>query len=316
MSLSYQIPLKAASTVATPVDVLFYSLLALSTIVIFGVVAFMVYFMAKYRRGSPADRTPTPTRVKHMIEYTWILIPLGLFLGTFLWGAILYYRLEVPPPNAQEVFVVAKQWMWKFQHLEGEREIDILHVPRGVPIKLIMTSQDVIHSFYVPAFRIKQDVLPGRYFVTWFNATETGHYLIECAEYCGTHHADMHGRVVVMEPAEYARWLEITSVKAGLAGEGEKLFRHFGCSGCHGEHASANAPKMEGLYGRLVGLRGGRSVVADDNYLRRSIVRPSDDIVAGYDDVMPAYDGQIKEDQIEQIITYIRSLSGEAETQP
>lgn len=316
MNEHFPIKLIAASTMSSKMDLLFYSLLGLSVLVILGVVAFMVYFMAKYRRGSPADRSPTPEPIKHLIEWTWIGVPMLFFLATFAWGAILYHEEQTPPANAREVFVVAKQWMWKLQHMEGQREIDTLHVPRGYPIKLIMISQDVIHSFFVPAFRIKQDVLPGRYTMAWFEATRSGTYRIECAEYCGAHHADMGGTVVVMEPDDYARWLEKTALAAGLAGEGEKLFRKHGCSGCHGDHASAHAPKLEGLYGSLVGLRGGASATANDDYLRQSIVKPSFQVVAGYQDVMPSYDGQLKEDEIEQIVTYIRSLSGKAETSP
>jgi cytochrome c oxidase subunit 2 len=315
MKPDFPIGLQSASTISGKIDLLFYSLLGLSCVVILGVVTFMVVFMVRYRRGSPADRTPTPERTKRIIENTWITVPLLLFMATFVWGAVLYDYERIPPADSREVFVVAKQWMWKMQHIEGQREIDTLHVPRGVPIKLVMISQDVIHSFFVPAFRIKQDVLPGRYLIVWFEATKAGEYRILCAEYCGAHHADMNGRVIVMEPGDYARWLERNAVAAGLAGEGAKLFRKYGCSGCHGDHASAHAPRLEGLYGSAVGLRSGGTALVNDDYLRQSIVRPSAQVVAGYEDVMPAYEGQLKEDQIQRIITYIKSLSATAEAQ-
>jgi cytochrome c oxidase subunit 2 len=213
------------------------------------------------------------------------------------------------------VFVVAKQWMWRLQHPDGRREINELHVARGRAVKLIMTSEDVIHSFFVPAFRVKQDVLPGRYTTLWFTATKDGEFHLFCAEYCGTDHARMGGRIVVLEPAEYARWLNAATPARSMAERGAQLFRQLGCSGCHAAAATVAAPKLEGLYGKPVPLEGGGTVIADERYLRDSILLPRKEVVAGYAPIMPSFAGAVSEDQLLDLIAYIKSLANQEQRQ-
>ena len=232
-------------------------------------------------------------------------------MGMFLWGASLYFTTMRPPEDALELYVVGKQWMWYFQHPEGPREINELHVPVGRPVKLIMTSQDVIHSFYVPAFRIKMDVVPGRYTTTWFEATKTGEYHLFCAEYCGTAHAGMGGYVHVMKPTQYEQWLG-----GGLGGEplamaGERLFEQLGCGTCHRADGGGLGPVLRGLFGKPVQLQTGERVVADERYIRESILHPRAQIVEGYPPIMPPFEGQISEEGLLQIIAYIKSSGQE-----
>jgi len=212
-----------------------------------------------------------------------------------------------------DVFVVAKQWMWTLQHPSGQREINELHVARGQPVRLVMTSQDVIHSFFVPAFRLKQDVLPGRYTEMWFTPTRTGRFHLFCAEYCGTDHARMGGDIVVMEPADFERWLDAHGGTPDMAARGEALFRQYGCSGCHGANATIHAPDLAGLFGKPVPLADGTTVIADERYLRDSILLPRKEIAAGYEPIMPSFAGQIGEPDILDLIAYIRRLSGSME---
>jgi cytochrome c oxidase subunit 2 len=301
-----------ASTQATQVDILYIYLLLLSGAIATGIFLALVFFSVKYRRGSLANRT-NPPHGNLLIEWTWIIVPLMLALATFLWGAVVYIRMARVPSDAMDVQVIGKQWMFKTQHPSGQREINELHVPAGRPIRLTMVSQDVIHSFYIPAFRIKQDVLPGRYTTIWFTPTRTGTYLLHCAEYCGTEHAEMGGHVIVMDPADYERWLAGGNQQQGLVQEGAALFRQYGCSGCHGPSATVHAPKLEGVYGKPVPLQDGRVVVADDQYLRDSILLPRRDIAAGYPPIMPSFQGQITEEDLLKIVTYIKSLGVSSE---
>lgn len=308
MKESLHLLLPGASSVAARVDLLFLSLLAVSTLVMAAVTILIVWFSIRYRRGSAADRSAPPSGERGL-EIGWTLTPLLIFLGLFVWAAYDFSMLYRPPPDAMPVYVVAKQWMWKLQHANGRREIDELHVPLGQPVRLLMTSQDVIHSFYVPAFRIKQDVVPGRYTSIWFKATEPGEFHLYCAEYCGTQHAGMRGRVVVLPPAEYARWLERGTQGPDLAARGFALFRQHGCSGCHDPQSSVHAPDLNGLLGRMVHLQDGRSLIADENYIRDSILLPKKDVVAGFEPIMPSFAGQIDEEDIAALIGFIRSTA-------
>lgn len=301
----------AVSTVAGWVDLLLLVLLGLSSIFTL-IVLFLIFFWGiRYRRGRRVDRSNPPlTNVK--IEMGWMGGLLFLGLGTFIGAAIVYFQIMRPPPDALDVYVVGQQWMWKVQHPEGPREINELHVPAGRPVRLTMISQDVIHSFFVPAFRLKFDVLPGRYTTMWFEATEPGEYHIFCAEYCGTNHSRMRGQVVVMTPAEYERWLS----EGGQAGEpglplaqaGEQLFTQLGCSGCHAAESNERAPTLAGLFGQQVPLDDGSTVLADEAYIRESILFPNERVVAGYQPIMPTYEGRIDEEQLLQLVEYIRSL--------
>jgi cytochrome c oxidase subunit 2 len=259
----------------------------------------------RYRQGAQVTRGIVTRKLG--IELTWTLVPLAIFIAIFIWAALDFMKLYDPPANALPVYVVAKQWMWKLQHASGRREINELHVPLDQPVRLLMTSQDAIHSFYVPAFRLKQDVLPGRYTSLWFTATKLGEFDLFCAEYCGSQHSQMLGRIVVMRPAEYARWSASSTQSPSLAQYGFARFRELGCSGCHTAGSTVHAPSLRGLIGREVHLQDGRSLVADDNYIRDSILVPKKDVVAGFDPVMPSFAGQVSEEDIQALVAYIRS---------
>jgi cytochrome c oxidase subunit 2 len=226
----------------------------------------------------------------------------------FFWGAVVYFKGRTPPGDSTEVYVVAKQWMWKLEHAEGQREINELHVPVGRDVKLIMTSQDVIHSFFVPAFRMKQDVLPGRYTMAWFRATKPGTYHLFCAEYCGTQHSGMIGDIVVQEPAQYEAWMSGGST-GPLAATGEKLFAELGCVTCHRTDTQGRGPNLQGVFGKPVKLEDGRMVTADENYVRESILNPGAKIVKGFKPVMPTFQGLVSEEQLNALVAYVKSLA-------
>jgi cytochrome c oxidase subunit 2 len=298
---------QAASHYARQVDGLIWSFTALVVLLTAPVFILIFAFAVRYRRGKPANRTQPPSR-SVLIETSWTVLPFLLTIGFFVYAAWLFFQLHRPPAEALTVDVVAKQWMWKFQHPEGQREINTLHVPSGQAVKLVMTSQDVIHSLYLPALRIKQDVLPGRYTTLWFTADRPGIYRLHCAEFCGADHAVMGGRLYVMTPQDYARWLERSGVDASLAAQGAALFRQLGCSGCHGASATVHAPRLEGVYGRPVPLADGRIVTADDQYVRDSIVQPNRDVAAGYPAIMPTFGNILSEEQVMQLVAYVKSL--------
>jgi cytochrome c oxidase subunit II len=298
-----------ASVLAGKVDLLFLGLVLISLLYLAIIFGPMVFFLFKYRRGKPANRSPLRIHT-WKVEVVWTVVPFIMMMGIFGWAADLYYQLERPPAGALEVFVVAKQWMWKLEHAEGNREINELHVPLGQTIKLTMTSEDVIHSFFVPAFRAKQDVVPGRYVTEWFRPEKVGTYHLFCAEYCGANHSTMGGSVVVMKPDDYAKWLLAGEPRDNLAVMGERLFRDLGCSGCHMGSSVAPSPRLEGLYGSPVPLNSGGVVIADDKYIRDCILVPGSRNVAGYTNVMPSFQGHVSEEQVVQLIAYIRSLAG------
>jgi len=301
-----------ASSYAGQVDFLFGSLLVISALTIGLVVFLLVLFATKYHRGSKAVRDE-PTVKTWRFEVAWTAVTLLIFVGLAVWGASIYLRLYNPPPNALQIFIVGKQWMWKAQHPGGQREINELHVPAGQDVRLVMASQDVIHSFYVPALRIKQDVVPGRYETMWFRADRPGRYRLFCAEYCGTDHAHMGGWLTVMAPRDFAAWLGNQGGQPSLAAQGAILFRRFGCSGCHGPGGTVRAPALEGVFGSPVPLADGSVVVADERYLRDSILMPRAQVAAGYDPIMPSFAGQIGEDDLARLVAYIQSLGPEPE---
>ncbi len=311
-----QLPLfpEQASTTAVQVDLLYGWLVALAAFFTLLVAALVIGFAIRYRRRSEEDR-PAPIHGSIPLELTWTLIPLVLALITFAWGAKVYFNISRPPDNAMDVFVVGKQWMWKIQHLEGIREINELHVPVGRPVRLTMATEDVIHSFYVPAFRVKADVVPGRYTTMWFEPTKPGRYHLFCAEYCGTKHSAMIGSVIVMEPRDYQEWLAGGSSGGTLVSRGEKLFNELACNTCHQEGPSQRGPALSGLAGKMVALKGGGSVTADDNYIRESILNPSARIVDGYDPIMPVFQGLVSEEGLMSLLTYIKSLPAEGSTE-
>lgn len=298
-----------ASTIARQVDALFFALIALCGSVLLLILVVMVAFLFKYRRAKPADRRPI--RIPTMpIEIAWTVIPTLLFMGVFAWGAVVYFDMQHVPNGTIHINVVGKQWMWKMQHPNGVREIDELHVPVGRVVKLTMASQDVIHSFFIPAFRIKQDVVPGRYTSQWFVATKPGKYHLFCAEYCGKDHSGMIGHVFVMKPEDYEEWLIKGAPSETLAQSGEKLFRELGCSGCHVGSGVVRAPPLEGIFGRPTPLQSGQVVIADEGYIRDSILLPAKDITAGYEPLMPTFQGRINEEELLELMAYIKGLGG------
>ena len=297
--------LPRASSNAGRTDTLMLALTLICGAMVVLLLVLIVGFCIRYRQGSKANRDNVPVNAK-LVEVAWTVSPLILFIAICGWAAYDYIQLYRWPANAMPVFVVAKQWMWKLEHGDGRQEINELHVPLGQPVHLIMASQDVIHSFFVPAFRIKQDVVPGRYTSLAFTATRLGSYDLFCAEYCGSEHSLMRGRIVVMTPADYARWLAQQAAQPDLAARGAELFRRYGCSGCHSAQSTVRAPSLARLAGTVVHLQDGRSVLADENYLRDSVLEPRKDIVAGYAPVMPSYAGQIGEEDLAAIIAYLQ----------
>jgi cytochrome c oxidase subunit 2 len=288
------------------VDALFIFLLIVSGLMTLLIFTAIIYFAARYRyrKGVPAEQIEGSTP----LELSWSIIPLGVFMVIFAWGAVVYFKGRTPPSDSTEVYVVAKQWMWKLEHAEGQREINELHVPVGRDVKLIMTSQDVIHSFFVPAFRMKQDVLPGRYTVAWFHATKPGTYHLFCAEYCGTQHSGMIGSIVVMEPAQYEAWMG-GGTGGPLSATGEKIFAELGCVTCHRSDSQGRGPNLQGIFGKPVQLEDGRMITADENYVRESILDPGAKVVKGFRPVMPTFQGLVSEEQLNALVAYVKSQS-------
>jgi cytochrome c oxidase subunit II len=296
-----------ASTFAGQVDALYFFLVAITLVFVILIFGAVIYFTAKYRRRSPTERPPQ-IHIDMRLEVLWSIIPLILVMISFGWGASVFINMSQAPEDALELRAVGRQWMWKLQHPSGAREINQLHIPVGKPIKVILASEDVIHSFYVPAFRIKMDVIPGRYSALWFEATREGEFHLFCAEYCGTQHSGMIGRVVAMKPADYQRWLTAQAVDEPITVSGERLFQQMGCGSCHQSLSTAQGPSLQGLFGRSVKLQSGQTVVADEAYIRESILNPHAKIVEGYPPVMPTYQGQLSEDALHQIMAYLKTL--------
>jgi len=297
-----------ASTISSQVDNIYFVLITLSLAFAVPVAGLIVFFAIRYRKGTNVNRTKLITE-DFRLEFAWSFIPFVLAMGVFGWAAFVYFDIKRPPVDTLDIYVIGKQWMWQAQHPSGKSEINELHVPVDQPVKLIMTSQDVIHSFYIPAFRVKQDVLPGRYTTMWFEATKPGTYHLFCAEYCGTEHAKMGGSVIVLDQIDYERWLSGGTTGESLAMAGERLFQARGCTSCHGVGAGGErGPSLVGLFGQEVALQDGRTVVADEAYLRESIVNPQAKVVAGYRPIMPTYDGIISEEGLIQLVAYIKSL--------
>lgn len=296
-----------ASSHASEMNWLFAGLIGASGLILLLVFGLLIGFCVRYRKNSTAERGNRLGRTWR-VETGWTVATFVLFLGLYGWGANLYIKLHRPPADATDVYVVGKQWMWKIEHPGGQREIDTLHLPVGRPVRLVLTSQDVIHDFAIPAFRVRQDAVPGRYEILWFTPTEVGEYRLFCAEFCGTMHAHMGGSIIVMEPADFQRWLDAQGAGETLAQEGAALFRQLGCSGCHGASGTVHAPALEGLYGRPVPLQSGTMVTADDRYIRDSILKPKAEIAAGYPPIMPSFAGQIGEDELLRLVAYVKSL--------
>jgi cytochrome c oxidase subunit 2 len=302
-----------ASTVSGEVDALYTYLVAITLFFSVLVTVLIFYFAVRYRRRSE-NELPQPIAGSVKLETMWTVIPFLIAMTIFVWGASLYFTLYRPPKDAIEIFVVGKQWMWKFQHTEGQREINELHVPVGAKVKLTMTTEDVIHSFAVPAFRIRSDVVPGRYTFAWFEATKTGRYHLNCTEFCGTNHSGMTGWVEVMEPTAYQAWLSGGGSDSPAA-QGAKFFQSLGCATCHRMDTQGRGPVLTGVFGKPQQMQSGEDVIADEAYIRESIVNPTAKVVMGFQPIMPAYQGQVNEEQLLQLIAYIRSLGAPAQQQ-
>ena len=294
------------------VDALYFFLVGLAVFFALLIAGLIVFFAVRYHRQ---DSNATGTKVHGLIalEVAWTVIPFLITMVIFVWGSSVYFAMAHPPDETLNIYVVGKQWMWKFQHLDGQREINELHVPVGRPVKIIATSEDVIHDFFVPAFRVKADVLPGRYVSVWFQPTKPGRYHLFCAEYCGTRHSGMIGEIVVMDPNEYEAWLTGGAAEGSLASAGGKLFADLACNTCHRADAQGRGPVLDGLFGRQVALQGGGTVTADEAYIRESILTPSAKIVDGFQPIMPTFQGLVSEEQLLQLIEYVKSLKSQTE---
>lgn len=318
---TYPLSGASASTIAPEIDAVALFVTLVATFFSLGIFVAVLVLTVRYRRGAKVDRSNPPLH-NVPIEVAWTVIPLVIALGIFGWAAKVFFQQVQVPPGAMEVYVVGKQWMWKLQHPEGKWEMNELHVPVGRPVVLTMTSEDVIHSFYVPAFRIKQDVIPGVYTQLSFTPTKAGTYHLFCAEFCGTYHSTMVGKVVVLEPADYEKWLTTGNVQQSLAQRGAELFRQRGCSGCHAANSSVKAPPLEGIFGESVPVQepkpgvpleqiAATTVIADNKYIHDSIVLPEKLIAAGYRNIMPSFRNRLTEEQILALVHYIKSLGNE-----
>ncbi len=297
---------REASTIAPYADALYFFLLFITLIGVVLVGGLLFGFSFMYRR----DKHPVATQIEGstLLEATWTIIPLGIFLVCFVWGALLYFRIYNPPTNAMNIYVVGKQWMWKAEHPGGQHEINALHVPVGRPVQLTMISQDVFHSFSIPDFRVKREVIPGRYSTVWFEATTPGTYHIFCTQYCGTKHSAMIGEVTALTPEDYQKWTQESTSGMSLAQNGERLFASMGCNACHSGTAAARGPSLAGVYGAKLQLANGSQVLVNDAYLRDSILNPSQHVTAGYAPIMPTYQGQISEDGLIDLVEYVKTL--------
>jgi cytochrome c oxidase subunit 2 len=295
-----------ASTIAPYADALYFALVGMTVTGLVLVMTMVLVFAIRYRQ----ERHPEAVQIEGstLLEATWTLIPLGIFLVFFVWGALLYFRVFNAPPNSMNVYVVGKQWMWKVEHQGGQHEINALHIPEGVPIQVTLISQDVFHSFSIPAFRVKREAIPGRYTTVYFQATTPGKYHLFCTQYCGTNHSEMIGWVYVMTPADYRAWAAENTSGASLAQNGERLFASMGCNACHSGNASARGPNLANVYNTRIRLTDGSTVVANEAYIRQTILNPSTQVPAGFAPIMPTYQGQVSEDGLIDLVEYIKSL--------
>lgn len=297
---------KEGSTGAHRVDQLLIGLVSVTGAVGLLVAVLLIYFAIRYRRR-PGTPTPGPMPGSVPLELFWTLTPLAIFMVIFVWGAKVYFAAYRAPDDALVIYGIGKQWMWKFQQPGGQREINALHVPVGRAVQMLLTSEDVIHSFFVPDFRVHMDVLPGRYTSVWFEPIRPGSYHLFCSQYCGTSHAHMVGEVIAMDQAKYERWLE-QSAEGSLGLQGRKVFLKYRCISCHSADEHARAPVLEELYGSTVRLRDGRSVRADDDYIREHVLHPGKMVVVGYENIMPTFKGQVSEEEIIELIAFIKGL--------
>lgn len=297
-----------ASSIAHRVDAIIHVFVGVAALAVFLIAGAVIYFAVRYRRAKRPD-TPARTRTVIAVEVAWITIPLVVFLTFFVWGARVFLeQFSQAPSNAYQVFVLGKQWMWKFEHPSGRREINEIHLPINRPVEFIMISQDVIHSAFVPAFRLKHDVLPNQYTKLSFEPSRVGRYHLFCSQYCGTNHSVMTGQVVVQAQKDFEYWLTSVQGQNSPASIGKALTGTLQCVTCHKSGSSETAPSLEGLFGRKVLLSNGDTVVADENYIRESILDPKRKIAGFYKNVMPSYRGKVSEEDLMHLIAYLKSV--------
>lgn len=304
---------ESASTFSTEVDSLYLFIVAVSAFFTLAVSAAVVFFAFRYRRKHP-NEIGAHIEGSLPLELAWSIIPTIISMAMFAWGAKLFFEIRRPPVDSMQVYAVGKQWMWKFQHTGGQREINELHVPIGRPVKVLVTSEDVLHDLYFPAFRTKIDAIPGRYQPMWFTATKPGRYHIFCAEYCGTKHSGMIGTVIVMEPQQYEDWLAGGANEGTMAERGGRLFSDLACTTCHLDSGQGRGPSLRDIVGKPVELTDGSTALVDEGYLRESILNSQAKVVKGFTPLMPTFQGLISEEGLAALIEHIKSLSPQATT--
>jgi cytochrome c oxidase subunit 2 len=299
-----------ASTIAPAVDNLYFFILGVTAFFALLVVVLVLYFAIKYRDDTGL-KVGAPITGSIPLEIGWSLVPFFVAMAIFVWSTVVFFQIVRPPDQALEIYATGKRWMWRFQHLSGHREINQLHVPVGRPVKITFTSEDVLHDLYIPNFRVKADAIPGRYSTIWFDATKTGEFHLFCAEYCGTKHSGMIGTVYVMEPDDYQQWLSGGGVTGTLSARGEQLFQQLACNTCHVSDGTGRGPALAGVFGSQVTLNNGQTVLADESYVRESILNPQSKLVEGYQPLMPTFQGLVNEEGLSSLIEYVKSLSSD-----
>jgi cytochrome c oxidase subunit II len=297
-----------ASTIAPEVDALYFFILGVTAFFALLVVVLVVYFGIKYRDDTGL-KVGAPITGSVPLEIGWSIIPFIVAIGIFLWSTVVFFHYVRPPDETLELYATGKRWMWRFQHLDGQREINTLHVPVGRAVKITFTSEDVLHDLFIPAFRVKADAIPGRYSAIWFTATKTGEYHLFCAEYCGTRHSGMIGTVYVMEPNDYQAWLSGGGTGGTMQARGEQLFQELACNTCHQSDGRGRGPSLQGVFGSQVTLANGQTVIADESYLRESILTPQLKLVSGYQPLMPTFQGLINEEGLASLLEHIKSMA-------
>ena len=314
LGMSSMLP-EQASTYAPEVDNLYLFLVALTIFFTVLITGGIFYLFVKYKRRSETE-IPPHIHGSILLESAWSIIPFLISIFIFAWSVKIYLDQYTIPQDANDIYVVAKQWMWKFQHPEGQREVNEVHIPIGKKVRFIMATEDVIHSFFIPAFRIKEDVVPGpnKYTTIWAEPTMVGDFHLFCAEFCGTNHSLMGGWIHVMSPDDYAAWLSGGAGQGSMAERGAALFQQLGCATCHKSDGTGQCPRLDGVYGKPQALEGGTTVLADDGYVRESILNPAAKIVLGYKPLMPSFQGQVSEEQLQQLVAYVKSLGAPDQT--
>jgi cytochrome c oxidase subunit 2 len=294
---------------APTVDNLYFFILGVTAFFALLVVILVIYFAVKYRDDTGL-KVGAPITGSIPLEIGWSLVPFFVAMAIFVWSTVVFFQIVRAPDQTLELYATGKRWMWRIQHVTGHREINQIHVPVGRPIKVTFTSEDVLHDLYIPAFRVKADAIPGRYSSIWFTPTKTGEYHLFCAEYCGTRHSGMIGTVYVMEPDDYQAWLAGGGLTGSMSARGEQLFEQLACNTCHLADGTGRGPSLGGVFGSQVKLENGQTVLANESYIRESILTPQMKLVQGYGPIMPTFQGLVNEEGLASLIEYVKSLPG------